>query len=190
MAWTDERPGDGAAASAAIVVDVVRRHARRLASTPVGAQRVVAVVLLLPVDLPAAARRDDDPRLRPAGQRRTSSNASSTARSTTSRCSASSWPTIRSSLDGNVWVLHRGSRRRRCGRRRRRSSVSRWRRTTSGRSTIDDREAMHVQRGRAVLGLVIIGVAQIGTLVLTAIVNAAGLPGSSRILLLRRRPRR
>ena len=49
---------------------------------------------------------------------------------------------------------------------------------------IDDREAMPVQRFRAVLGLIIIGVSQVGSLALTAIVNAAGLPGLSRILLL------
>ncbi len=49
---------------------------------------------------------------------------------------------------------------------------------------IDDREAMPVKRGRAVLGLTIVGVSQIGTLALTTIVNAAGLPGVSRILLL------
>ncbi len=49
---------------------------------------------------------------------------------------------------------------------------------------LDDREAMPVQRFRAVLGLLIIGVSQVGSLALTAIVNAAGLPGVSRILLL------
>ena len=49
---------------------------------------------------------------------------------------------------------------------------------------IDEREAMPVQRFRAVLGLVIIGVSQIGSLAVSAIVNAAELPNLSRILLL------
>ena len=87
------------------------------------------------------------------------------------------------SLEGNVWVLIVGL------------LTALW----SGTKTfvgfqvaqddiweipIDDREGMHVQRGRAVLGLVIIGVSQIGSLALTALVHAAGLPGFSRILLL------
>ena len=49
---------------------------------------------------------------------------------------------------------------------------------------INEREAMPVQRFRAVLGLVIIGVSQIGSLAVSAIVNAAELPNLSRILLL------
>jgi membrane protein len=49
---------------------------------------------------------------------------------------------------------------------------------------IDERPGIHVQRGRAVLGLVVVGLSQIGTLVLSALVNAAGLSGVSRILLL------
>ena len=65
----DERPRHGVAREERC--DRHRcRDARRLAATQVGKQRVAAVVLRLPVDLPDAARGDDDPRVRPAGQRR------------------------------------------------------------------------------------------------------------------------
>ena len=88
-----------------------------------------------------------------------------------------------SSLDGSIWVLVVGL------------VTALWSATKAfvglqvaqddiWEVDIDEREPMHVQRGRAILGMVIIGVAQVGTLVLTAIVNAAGLPGMSRILLL------
>ena len=49
---------------------------------------------------------------------------------------------------------------------------------------IDHRAAMPVQRGRAILGLVIVGVAQVASIALTQIVVAADLPGISRVLLL------
>jgi len=88
-----------------------------------------------------------------------------------------------SSLDGSIWVLVVGL------------ATALWSATKAfvglqvaqddiWEVDIDEREPMHVQRGRAILGMVIIGVAQVGTLVLTAIVNAAGLPQISRILLL------
>jgi len=41
---------------------------------------------------------------------------------------------------------------------------------------VDDRDGLPVQRGKALLGLVIIAVSQVGTMVLAGIVNAAGLP--------------
>lgn len=41
---------------------------------------------------------------------------------------------------------------------------------------IDDRDGMPVQRGKALLGLVIIGVSQIGSIVVASIISAAGLP--------------
>jgi membrane protein len=47
---------------------------------------------------------------------------------------------------------------------------------------VDDRASMPVQRGRAVIGLLIVGTAQVGVLAITAIVNAAGLPGISQFL--------
>jgi membrane protein len=88
-----------------------------------------------------------------------------------------------SSLEGSVWVLLLGL------------ATALWSGTKAfvglqvalddiWEVDIDEREPMHVQRGRAVLGLVIVGVAQVGTLVLSTIVNASGLPGLSRILLL------
>ena len=49
---------------------------------------------------------------------------------------------------------------------------------------VDHRDAMHTQRGKALLGLVIIGAAQVGSVVITTLVNAAGLPGAGRIALL------
>ena len=87
------------------------------------------------------------------------------------------------SLDGSVWVLIAGL------------LTALWSATKAfvglqvalddiWELPIDDREGMHVQRGRAVLGLVIVGVSQIGSLAVAAIVNAAGLPSLSRILLL------
>lgn len=48
--------------------------------------------------------------------------------------------------------------------------------------SVDDRPGMPVQRGRAIVGLLIIGTAQIGSIAITAIVNAAGLPGISQLL--------
>ena len=50
--------------------------------------------------------------------------------------------------------------------------------------SVDHRDAMPKQRGKALLGLAFIGAAQIGSIVLTAIVNAAGLPNVGRIALL------
>ena len=49
---------------------------------------------------------------------------------------------------------------------------------------VDHRDAMPKQRGKALLGLVFIGAAQIGSLVITALVNAAGFPVGGRIALL------
>ena len=49
---------------------------------------------------------------------------------------------------------------------------------------IDHRDAMPKQRGKALLGMVFIGAAQIGTVAITAIVNAAGLPVGGRLALL------
>jgi membrane protein len=47
---------------------------------------------------------------------------------------------------------------------------------------VDHRAGMPVQRGRAIVGLLIVGTAQVGVLAITAIVNAAGLPGISQFL--------
>jgi membrane protein len=49
---------------------------------------------------------------------------------------------------------------------------------------VDHRDAMPTQRGNALLGLLFIGAAQVGSVAITALVNAAGLPGVSRIALL------
>jgi uncharacterized BrkB/YihY/UPF0761 family membrane protein len=49
---------------------------------------------------------------------------------------------------------------------------------------VDDRDAMPKQRGKALLGLVFIGAAQVGTVVISAVVNAAGLPLGGRLALL------
>jgi len=49
---------------------------------------------------------------------------------------------------------------------------------------VDHRDAMPKQRGKALLGLVFIGAAQIGSIVITTIVNAAGLPVGGRLALL------
>ena len=49
---------------------------------------------------------------------------------------------------------------------------------------VDHRDAMHGQRGKALLGLLFIGAAQVGSVVITTLVNAAGLPGAGRIALL------
>jgi membrane protein len=87
-----------------------------------------------------------------------------------------------SSLDGSIWVLIVGL------------ATALWSATKAfvglqvalddiWEVDIDQREPMPVQRGRAILGLVIIGVAQVGTLAVTAVVNAAELPGMSRLLL-------
>jgi membrane protein len=48
---------------------------------------------------------------------------------------------------------------------------------------VDDRAGLPVQRGRAIVGLMIIGTAQIGSLVIASTVSAAALPGISQILL-------
>jgi membrane protein len=88
-----------------------------------------------------------------------------------------------SSLNGSVWVLLVGL------------ATALWSATKAfvglqvalddiWEVDIDERPGIHVQRGRAVLGLVVVGLSQIGTLVLSALVNAAGLSGVSRILLL------
>lgn len=50
--------------------------------------------------------------------------------------------------------------------------------------SVDHRDAMHEQRGKALLGLVFIGAAQVGTIVITSLVNAAGLPVGGRLALL------
>ena len=47
---------------------------------------------------------------------------------------------------------------------------------------VDSRAGMPVQRGRAIIGLLIIGTAQVGVLAIHSIVNAAGLPGISQFL--------
>ncbi len=49
---------------------------------------------------------------------------------------------------------------------------------------VDHRDAMPRQRGKALLGLLIIGAAQVGSVVITALVNAAGLPEVGRAALL------
>jgi uncharacterized BrkB/YihY/UPF0761 family membrane protein len=49
---------------------------------------------------------------------------------------------------------------------------------------VDHRDAMPRQRGKALLGLLFIGVAQVGSVVITAVVNAAGLPEIGRLALL------
>jgi uncharacterized BrkB/YihY/UPF0761 family membrane protein len=50
--------------------------------------------------------------------------------------------------------------------------------------SVDHRDAMPKQRGKALLGLAFIGAAQIGTLAISTVVNAAGLPTISRLALL------
>ena len=50
--------------------------------------------------------------------------------------------------------------------------------------SVDHRDAMHKQRGKALLGIVFIGAAQVGSVAITALVNAAGLPVGGRIALL------
>lgn len=47
---------------------------------------------------------------------------------------------------------------------------------------VDDRPGMPVQRGRAIVGLLILGTAQVSSIAITAAVNAAGLPGFSQFL--------
>jgi membrane protein len=49
---------------------------------------------------------------------------------------------------------------------------------------VDHRDAMPKQRGKALLGLLFIGVAQVGSVVINTLVNAAGLPVGGRIALL------
>ncbi len=50
--------------------------------------------------------------------------------------------------------------------------------------SVDHRDAMPKQRGKALLGLLFIGAAQVGTIAISTLVNAAGLPGIGRIALL------
>jgi membrane protein len=49
---------------------------------------------------------------------------------------------------------------------------------------VDHRDAVHEQRGKALLGMVFIGVAQVGSVAITMLVNAAGLPIGGRLALL------
>jgi uncharacterized BrkB/YihY/UPF0761 family membrane protein len=49
---------------------------------------------------------------------------------------------------------------------------------------LDERDSMPEQRGKALLGLVFIGIAQIGSVAITAVVNAAGFPLGGRLALL------
>ena len=49
---------------------------------------------------------------------------------------------------------------------------------------VDHRDAMPHQRAKALLGLLFIGAAQVGSVAITALVNAAGLPVGGRIALL------
>ena len=48
---------------------------------------------------------------------------------------------------------------------------------------VDHRDAMPKQRGKALLGILFIGGAQVGSIVIAALVNSAGLPDVGRILL-------
>jgi membrane protein len=48
---------------------------------------------------------------------------------------------------------------------------------------VDHRDAMPKQRGKALLGILFIGGAQVGSIVIAALVNTAGLPNVGRILL-------
>jgi uncharacterized BrkB/YihY/UPF0761 family membrane protein len=50
--------------------------------------------------------------------------------------------------------------------------------------SVDHRDAMPKQRGKALLGLAFIGAAQIGTIAINAVVNAAGFPILGRLALL------
>ncbi len=49
---------------------------------------------------------------------------------------------------------------------------------------VDDRPSMPVQRGKALLGIAIIGGAQIGSLAISSVVQAADLPAGGRLLLI------
>jgi membrane protein len=49
---------------------------------------------------------------------------------------------------------------------------------------VDDRDGLHVQRGKALLGIAIIAISQVGTLVIAGIVSAAGLPAFSDVALI------
>lgn len=49
--------------------------------------------------------------------------------------------------------------------------------------SVDHRDALPKQRGKALLGILFIGGAQVGSIVITALVNSAGLPNIGRILL-------
>ncbi len=50
--------------------------------------------------------------------------------------------------------------------------------------SVDHRDAIPEQRGKALLGMIFIGAAQVGSVAITALVNAAGLPVGGRIALL------
>lgn len=49
---------------------------------------------------------------------------------------------------------------------------------------VDDRAPLPKERGKALLGIVFIGAAQLGSIAIATLVNAAGLPSGSRLLLL------
>jgi len=49
--------------------------------------------------------------------------------------------------------------------------------------SVDHRDPMPKQRGKALLGIVFIGAAQVSSIAITAVVNAAGLPNVGRVLL-------
>lgn len=49
---------------------------------------------------------------------------------------------------------------------------------------VDDRAALHTERGKALIGILVIGTAQIGSIAIAALVSAADLPAGSRIVLL------
>jgi uncharacterized BrkB/YihY/UPF0761 family membrane protein len=49
---------------------------------------------------------------------------------------------------------------------------------------VDDRDAMPLQRGKALLGILFVGIAQIGSVVISGAVSAADLPLGGRVLLL------
>lgn len=49
---------------------------------------------------------------------------------------------------------------------------------------VDDRDGVHVQRGKALLGIAIIAISQVGTFFIAGVVNAAGLPAFSDVALI------
>ena len=87
------------------------------------------------------------------------------------------------SLDGSVWVLIIGL------------ATALWSATKAfvalqgalddiWEVDLDERAAMPVQRGRAIMGLLIVGVGQIAGLVLSSVVGSIDLPAGGRLLLL------